>query len=74
MNKLRRYELVLAIYPNKTGFAFVLFEETKPYVDRYGNHADVLGLFVGVAKYSGGDQAATQSVWLRFRRLGKTRV
>jgi Holliday junction resolvasome RuvABC endonuclease subunit len=33
MNRLRRYELVLAIYPNTSGFAFVLFEGSLSPVD-----------------------------------------
>ena len=33
INRLRRYELVLAIYPNKSGFAFVLFEGSLSPVD-----------------------------------------
>jgi len=33
MNTLRRYELVLAIYPNTSGFAFVLFEGSLSPVD-----------------------------------------
>ncbi len=33
MNRLRRYELVLAIYPNTSGFAFVLFEGSLSPID-----------------------------------------
>lgn len=33
MNRLRRYDLVLAIYPNARGFAFVLFEGSLSPVD-----------------------------------------
>ena len=33
MNTLRRYKLVLAIYPNTSGFAFVLFEGSLSPVD-----------------------------------------
>jgi Holliday junction resolvasome RuvABC endonuclease subunit len=33
MNRLKRYDLVLAIYPSTTGFAFVLFEGSLSPVD-----------------------------------------